>query len=211
MLRALCPALLFLFLLRGPTPGLAWAIAEHLADETRCFTLFATHFHELTALALANPAVTNRHVTAIAQPGSDAITMLFEVGPPGLGSKPRQPHRATHTAAANPLPQVRDGACPTSFGIHVAELVGFPAAVLRLAREKAAQLEATSGGARDLIAASAAGGAAAVASPGPGDPSVALLGAKRFATEFASLEGFRGLPVREKRARLQALLVACPM
>ena len=61
------------------TTGLAWAIAEHLADETRCFSLFATHFHELTAMSLANPAVSNRHVTAITEPGSDEITMLFEV------------------------------------------------------------------------------------------------------------------------------------
>ena len=62
-----------------PHAGLAWAIAEHLAAETRCFTLFATHFHELTALALTNPAVGNRHVSALVEPGSDSITMLFEV------------------------------------------------------------------------------------------------------------------------------------
>lgn len=95
--------------------GLAWAISEHLACTTRCFTLFATHFHELTALEAEVRGVSNKHVTAHTSAG--AITMLYEV---------------------------REGACPSSFGIHVAELAAFPPAVIATARAKAAQLEATS-------------------------------------------------------------------
>ena len=103
--------------------GLAWAICEYLANNTQCMTLFATHFHELTALSLASPAFANRHVTA--HTTGDSIVMLYGV---------------------------RDGACPASFGIHVAELASFPPSVLAVARLKAAQLEATSGGAAGIMA-----------------------------------------------------------
>jgi DNA mismatch repair protein MutS len=45
--------------------SIAWAVVEHLADQTRARTLFATHYHELTELAALLPAVENVHV----QPG----------------------------------------------------------------------------------------------------------------------------------------------
>jgi DNA mismatch repair protein MSH2 len=122
--------------------GLAWAISEHLTKQTRCFTLFATHYHELTALSDELPGIVrNRHVSAHVR--DSAITMLYAV---------------------------EEGPCPSSFGIHVAELAAFPQSVIDEARKKATQLEATSGiilakhRQRARLAAARAAGAAAAAS-----------------------------------------------
>ncbi|CAH1428222.1 unnamed protein product [Lactuca virosa] len=98
--------------------GLAWAICEHLVEVIKAPTLFATHFHELTALAHENSGQTsgiaNYHVSAHIDSLSRKLTMLYKVEP---------------------------GACDQSFGIHVAEFANFPQSVVSLAREKAAELE----------------------------------------------------------------------
>ncbi|XP_050237712.1 DNA mismatch repair protein MSH2 [Mercurialis annua] len=102
--------------------GLAWAICEHLILEIKAPSLFATHFHELTALAdeKADPlmkqitGVANYHVSAHIDSCNRKLTMLYKVEP---------------------------GACDQSFGIHVAEFANFPESVVALAREKAAELE----------------------------------------------------------------------
>ena len=98
--------------------GLAAAISEHLATRTRCFTLFATHFHELTALEDELPRGASRNLHASAATGDGCITFLYEMKP---------------------------GPCPSSFGIAVAKLAAFPQKVLDLASARAARLEATSG------------------------------------------------------------------
>jgi len=92
--------------------GLAWAIAEHLATQVGCCTLFATHFHELTELASRHDAVVNRHVSAHIEEG--AMTMLYKVA---------------------------DGPSDKAFGIHVAEAARFPASVVHTAKRKLAELE----------------------------------------------------------------------
>lgn len=104
--------------------GLAWAICEHIVEVIKAPTLFATHFHELTALAHENTdhqspekqivGVANYHVSAHIDSSSRKLTMLYKVEP---------------------------GACDQSFGIHVAEFANFPESVVSLAREKAAELE----------------------------------------------------------------------
>eukprot|EP00850_Spirogloea_muscicola_P021534 SM000253S09023 [mRNA] locus=s253:74481:80442:+ [translate_table: standard] len=106
--------------------GLAWAICEYLVEVTQAPTLFATHFHELTALAHSKAPPTsgaykgppvgvfNRHVSAHIDDVSRKLTMLY---------------------------RVEDGPCDQSFGIHVAEFAHFPESVVELARKKAAELE----------------------------------------------------------------------
>ncbi|KAL2826976.1 muts domain V-domain-containing protein [Aspergillus cavernicola] len=109
--------------------GLAWAISEHIVTEIRCFGLFATHFHELTALADRYPkSVKNLHVVAFI---GDGTTTKEE----DEDSKKPQQQKVTL------LYRVEPGICDQSFGIHVAELVRFPEKVVNMARQKAGELE----------------------------------------------------------------------
>lgn len=77
------------FIKSKPFSGLAWAICEHIVNVIKAPTLFATHFHELTALACKNaedevPAknivgVANYHVSAHIDSLSRKLTMLYKV------------------------------------------------------------------------------------------------------------------------------------
>ena len=92
--------------------SLAWAAALHLAKELRAFTLFATHYFELTALAEQLPTVRNVHLDAIEH--RDHVVFM---------------HR------------MQEGPANRSFGLQVARLAGVPAPVLGVARKKLAELE----------------------------------------------------------------------
>jgi len=92
--------------------ALAWALTEHLATSTRCRTLFATHYHELTELADLLEGVRNCNV-AVRQ-WRDEVVFL---------------HR------------IVDGPASQSYGIHVARLAGIPRTVLARSQEILAELE----------------------------------------------------------------------
>jgi DNA mismatch repair protein MSH2/vacuolar protein sorting-associated protein IST1 len=107
--------------------GLAWAISEYIIKEIGAFALFATHFHELTALVDTYPQVQNLHVVAHISdttPSKDTVEKKREV---------------------TLLYKVEPGISDQSFGIHVAELVRFPQKVINMAKRKADELEDFSG------------------------------------------------------------------
>jgi DNA mismatch repair protein MutS len=93
--------------------SIAWATIEHLHETNRCRTLFATHFHELTALAAKLDRLTN--VTVRVKEWQGDVVFLHEV-----------------TA----------GAADRSYGVAVAKLAGLPAAVIERAKLILAELEA---------------------------------------------------------------------
>ncbi|KEP66259.1 UNVERIFIED_CONTAM: MutS domain V domain-containing protein [Hammondia hammondi] len=99
--------------------GLAWAIARHLAAEAKCFSLFATHFHEMGQLSEEVPGVSNLHVSAAVNRDTQQLTFLYRLQP---------------------------GCVDQSFGVHVAGFAGLPAAVVERARQKSAELEAVERG-----------------------------------------------------------------
>lgn len=86
--------------------GLAYSIAEHLAKETNCMTLFATHFHEITDLAQFCSTAKNYHMLAMVD--NESFTLLYQLVP---------------------------GVVEKSFGIQVARLAGFPEDVIQMAQE----------------------------------------------------------------------------
>ncbi|MEM9315187.1 MAG: DNA mismatch repair protein MutS, partial [Pseudomonadota bacterium] len=92
--------------------SLAWAAALALARELRAFTLFATHYFELTALAEELPTVRNVHLDAVEH--RDHVVFM---------------HR------------IQEGPASRSFGLQVAKLAGVPAAVLAQASAKLRELE----------------------------------------------------------------------
>jgi DNA mismatch repair protein MutS len=93
--------------------SIAWATVEHLHETNRCRGLFATHFHELTALSARLPRLFN--ATMRVKQWQGEVVFLHEVAP---------------------------GAADRSYGIQVAQLAGLPPPVIRKAKTVLAQLEA---------------------------------------------------------------------
>jgi DNA mismatch repair protein MutS len=92
--------------------SIAWAALEHLHEVNRCRALFATHYHELTALSATLPGMAN--VTMRVREWQNEVIFLHEVVP---------------------------GAADRSYGIQVAKLAGLPAPVIARAQSVLAQLE----------------------------------------------------------------------
>ncbi len=92
--------------------SLAWAVVEHLHEVNRCRALFATHFHELTALAAKLPRLACHTLRVKEWRGQ--VVFLHEVAP---------------------------GTADRSYGIHVARLAGLPEPVLRRAEAVLKRLE----------------------------------------------------------------------
>ena len=92
--------------------ALAGAIASHLHDKNRSFTLFATHYFELTAFPARHSAAVNLHVGAV-ESGHDIVF----------------------------LHQIEPGPASRSYGVQVARLAGMPASVVRQARATLEALE----------------------------------------------------------------------
>lgn len=92
--------------------SLAWATAEHLAKEIRCYTLFATHYFELTQLADDLELAVNVHLTATEH--DDSIVFLHNV---------------------------HEGPASQSYGLQVAKLAGVPQSVIGNAKAQLKLLE----------------------------------------------------------------------
>jgi DNA mismatch repair protein MutS len=92
--------------------SLAWACAAYIANKIRAFTLFATHYFELTSLAAEAPGVVNVHVEAV----EHGETLVF-------------------------LHSVKEGPANQSYGLQVAALAGIPKSVTAQARRYLSELE----------------------------------------------------------------------
>ncbi len=92
--------------------SLAWACAEMLALKTKAFTLFATHYFELTMLADQIPTLANVHLDAMEH--HDNIVFMHAI---------------------------QEGAASKSFGLQVAQLAGVPKMVIKRAKQKLSELE----------------------------------------------------------------------
>ena len=106
--------------------ALAWAIARQLLERNKSLTLFATHYFEMTRLALEYKEAANVHLDAVEH--RDTIVFLHAV---------------------------EEGPASQSYGLQVAQLAGVPKAVIRNARRYLQMLEdsrLTGGGQSDLFA-----------------------------------------------------------
>src|SRR5437879_8457193 len=92
--------------------ALAWAIARHLVEKNRSLSLFATHYFEMTRLALDYEEVANVHLDAVEH--KDSVVFLHAV---------------------------EEGPASQSYGLQLAGLAGVPKSVIRQARRDLQVLE----------------------------------------------------------------------
>ncbi|MDP3461090.1 MAG: DNA mismatch repair protein MutS [Hyphomonas sp.] len=101
--------------------AIAWAAVEHLHEQTRCRAIFATHYHELTALAAELPGAANASLKA--REWKQELIFLHEVQP---------------------------GPADRSYGVQVARLAGLPRSAVSRAAQILKQLEASPSAAESL-------------------------------------------------------------
>ncbi|AKQ33705.1 DNA mismatch repair protein MutS [Candidatus Coxiella mudrowiae] len=102
--------------------SLAYACASYIATQLKAFTLFATHYFELTGLAEIFPAVRNVHLEAVEH--QEKIVFLHAL---------------------------KEGPASKSYGLHVAQLAGIPRTVIHQARQKLEELENSTRGEKHLM------------------------------------------------------------
>jgi DNA mismatch repair protein MutS len=101
--------------------SIAWACVEHLMTNVKARGLFATHYHELTALSETYPNIENHSVSV--KEWKNTITFLYKVV---------------------------EGQAPRSYGIHVAKLAGMPSTLTQRADRILNKLEKSSGTGKNL-------------------------------------------------------------
>ena len=95
--------------------AIAHSVLGHLIEQTRCRSLFATHYHALTRqFELPNPQVGLYHMACVVDDETRHVTFLYKFAA---------------------------GACNRSHGVNVARLAGLPESLLSLASQKSAELE----------------------------------------------------------------------
>jgi DNA mismatch repair protein MutS len=92
--------------------SIAWSVAEHLHDTVKCRTLFATHYHELTALAENRDGIGNANIAV--RERNDKIIFLRKIV---------------------------EGSADRSYGIQVARLAGLPDGIIARAKDILKHLE----------------------------------------------------------------------
>ena len=130
--------------------ALAGAIASHLHERNKAFTLFATHYFELTRFPEKHPGAVNVHVGAAESHGAGGDRIVF-------------------------LHQIEPGPASRSYGVQVARLAGMPATLIRQARATLEALETQAGAQQAQVDLFAAPPPGPVAEPSPVEAALGAL------------------------------------
>jgi DNA mismatch repair protein MutS len=155
--------------------ALASAIASHLHDRTRAFTLFATHYFELTELPVKHDRALNMHVSAAETHTSSGDDIVF-------------------------LHELQPGPASRSYGVQVARLAGMPASLLRQARATLEALETSKHAADAQIDLFALPAPQAAAEPSDLDRAMAALDPDMLSPKQALAALYELKALQEKQA-----------